>query len=158
AQVKLMPRERVVQLTIIRHGGALGYMMPKPIEEMYSHSLDELLARIQVSLAGRGAEEVYLGNLYTGASSDLSSATRTAGAIIGLYGMHGSLYSVGAFGEPVVPDPKQKRDIEKILDDSLKKVKYLLAEYKESADEIVDRLLEKGDLRGEEVIDIIARF
>jgi len=158
AQVKLMPRERVVQLTIIRHGGALGYMMPKPIEEIYGYSVDELMADIQVSLAGKAAEQVYLQNEYTGAGSDLQKATLIAGGIIGHYGMHGSLYAVGAFGEPRVPDAKGKREIEKILDDSFKKVKYLLAEYKEAADEIVDQLLEKGDMRGEEVIDIIAQF
>ena len=158
AQVKLMPRERVVQLTIIRHGGALGYMMPKPIEEIYGYSVDELLADIQVSLAGKAAEQVYLQNEYTGAGSDLQKATLLAGAIIGHYGMNGSLYAMGAFGEPRVPDAKQKREIEKMLDDSFKKVKYLLAEYKEAADEIVDNLLEKGDMRGEEVIEIIAQF
>jgi cell division protease FtsH len=158
AQVKLMPRERIVQLTIIRHKGSLGYMMPKPIEDIYGFSTDELLSEIQVALAGKGAEQVYLQEEYTGATSDLRKATFIAGTIIGMYGMAGSLYAVGAFGEPPHPDPKQKRDIEKILEDQFKKVKALLAQYHGAADEIVDRLLDKGDLRGEEVIDIIAQF
>jgi len=37
-------------------------------------------------------------------------------------------------------------------------VKNLLAEYRGAADDLVDRLIEKGDLIGEEVIDIIGRF
>ena len=156
AQVKLMPKERVQQVTIVRHGDAYGYMMPKPIEETYGDSVDELLADIQVSLAGKAAELVYLGTEYTGASSDLMKATRTAGAIIGSFGMNGSLYAVGAFGD--APDPRMKREIERILEDEFKKVKHLLIEYHEVADEIVNRLLEKNDLLGDEVVEIITDF
>lgn len=156
AQVKLMPRERIVQLTIIRHGGALGYMKPKPIEEIYGYSVDELLADIQVSLAGKGAEQVYLGTEFTGATSDLANATVLALAIIGIHGMNGSLYSIAPFRE--MPDAKMKRDIDKILEEQFKKVKQLLAEYREAADDLVDRLLEQGDLTGDEVIDVIGRF
>ncbi len=156
--VKLMPKERVVQLTIIRHGEALGYMMPKPMEEIYGYSIDELLADIQVSLAGKAAEQVYLGTEFTGANSDLQKATTIAGAIVGHYGMNGSLYHVGAFGAMQGPDAKMRRDIERILDDQFKKVKHLLAEYHEAADEIVDELLKRGDLNGDEIVGIIARF
>jgi len=153
----MMPRERVVQLTIIRHGGALGYMMPKPIEEVWGYSVDELLSDIRVSLAGKAAEQVYLGTEFTGANSDLHKATLLAGAIIGHYGMNGSLYYVGAFG-PEAPDARMKRDIERVLEDQLKVVKTLLAEYREAADELVDGLLETGNLTGDEVLDIVRRF
>ncbi len=79
-------------------------------------------------------------------------------AIIGVYGMNGSLFSLVPFGFQQGADPKTKREVEKMLDDQFKKVKSLLAEYKEAADELVDRLIEKGDLIGEEVIEIIGRF
>ncbi len=158
ALVKLMPKERVVQLTIVRHGEALGYMMPKPVEEIYGYSVDELLADIQVSLAGKAAEQVYLGTEFTGANSDLQKATSIAGAIVGHYGMNGSLYHVGAFGPIQSPDAKMRRDIERILDDQFKKVKAVLAEYREAADEIVDQLLKRGDLTGDEIVAIIAKF
>jgi cell division protease FtsH len=158
ALVKLMPKERVVQLTIVRHGEALGYMMPKPMEEIYGYSIDELLADIQVSLAGKAAEQVYLGTEFTGANSDLHKATTIAGAIVGHYGMNGSLYHVGAFGAMQGPDAKMRRDIERILDDQFKKIKQLLAEYREAADEIVDQLLMRGDLTGDEIVAIVARF
>jgi cell division protease FtsH len=157
AQVKVMPKERIVQLTIIRHGGALGYMMPKPIEEVWGYSVDELLSDIQVCLAGKAAEQVYLGTEFTGATSDLQKATAIAGAIIGVYGMHGTLYTypgIPANG----PDPKEKREIEKLLDEQFTRVKSLLAEYREAADELVDRLLESGNLTGDEVIEIIRHF
>ncbi|HZT06667.1 MAG TPA: AAA family ATPase [Chloroflexota bacterium] len=156
ALVKRMPRERLVQLTIIRHGGALGYMKPKPVEEIYGYSVDELLANVQVSLAGKAAEQVYLGTEFTGANSDLVTATMLGMGIIGIHGMNGSLYSVATFREP--PDAKMKREIEKLLEDQFTKVKLLLAEYRPAADEIVERLMADGDLIGDEVIDIIGRF
>jgi cell division protease FtsH len=157
AQVKLMPRERIVQLTIIRHGGALGYMMPKPIEEIYGYSIDELLSQMQVSLAGKAAEQVYLGTEFTGAGSDLAHATLLGMGIVGLHGMNGSLFSFAPFGL-MGGDAKSKRDVEKLLEDQFKKVKALLAEYREPADELVELLLEKGNLTGREVIEVIGRF
>ncbi len=156
AQAKLMPKERIQQVTIIRHGQALGYMMPKPLEETYGKSVDELLADIQVALAGKAAEQVYLGTEYTGATSDLMSATRTAGAILGNFGMNGSLYAVGAFGDG--PDPRMKREIERILEEQFKRVKHLLIEYRGAADDLVDALIEKEDLLGDEVMEIIAAY
>ncbi len=154
AQVKLLPKEMLVQVTIVRHGQALGITGSKPAEEVYGYSVDELMAQIQVFLAGKAAEQVYLGTEFTGAGSDLQQATRIAGAVVGHYGMHGSLYSSGALGEG--PDPRMRREIDRILEDEFKKVKHLLIEYRESADEIVKRLLERDDLLGDEVIEIIA--
>jgi len=63
---------------------------------------------------------------------------------------------VGAFGEG--PDPRMKREIEKILEDQLKKVKSLLAEYREPAEEIIKVLLEKDDIMGDDAIEIIRQF
>jgi hypothetical protein len=83
-------------------------------------------------------------------------ATRFAAAIVGQFGMNGSLYFTGALGD--APDPKVKREVERILDDQFKKVKALLVEYREPADEIVRLLLEKGDVLGDEIIDIIKEF
>jgi hypothetical protein len=56
--------------------------------------------------------------------------------------MNGSLYSVGALGD--TRDPRAKREIEKLLDDQFKRVKHLLVEYREAADELVDRLVDNA--------------
>jgi ATP-dependent Zn protease len=78
AQLKLLPRERVSKVTIVRHGGALGLMAPKPLEEMHTHTKEEILGHIQVSLASRAAEELFLDIKMTGAVSDLANATQLA--------------------------------------------------------------------------------
>jgi hypothetical protein len=51
-----------------------------------------------------------------------------------------------------------KREIEKILDDQFKKVKSLLAEYREPADEIIKVLLQKDDIMGDDAIEIVRQF
>ncbi|HLZ09531.1 MAG TPA: AAA family ATPase, partial [Chloroflexota bacterium] len=115
AMLKLYKRMRVTRVTIIRHeGGVLGFAMPKPVQETYTTDREELLSHIQVGLAARAAEELFLGTQLSGVYSDLQNATRAAAAYIGLLGMNGSLYSSAAFGDGT-PDPGMKKEIEKLL-------------------------------------------
>ena len=53
------------------------------IEEMFLRTQKQLLARIQVSLAGLVAEEIWYGQTTSGPSSDLVNATRNAAAYVG---------------------------------------------------------------------------
>ena len=152
AQLKLLPRQRMAKVTIIRHGQALGLSATKPLEEMYTHTREELLADIQSSLASRAAEEIFLGTALTGVTSDLEQATRMAAACIGWFGMNGSLYSTRAFGEGA-PDPGMKKEIDKVLKEQYKKVKLLLEENKEAVTAIADGLLEKDELDDEEITE-----
>jgi ATP-dependent metalloprotease FtsH len=154
---KLLPRERLEKVTIVRHGeveGALGFAVPKPKEEIYTMTKDELLAHIQVSLGSRAAEQLFLGIEMTGASGDLQNATRLAGAYIAMYGMSGSLYSNLAFME-TQPDPKLKREIERLLDQQFAKVKAFLDDHRDEVIAIAEQLLEKEDLTGDDVLDIL---
>jgi len=154
AQHFLVKRERIAHVTIIRHGEALGFMAPKPLEEIYTNSREEILADIQVALASRAAEEVFLGTQLNGVTSDLSQATLLAGLYVGAYGMHGSLYSGLAFGQ-IQPDGKTKRDIEQILDVQYKKVKGLIMEKRAAVAAIAEALMERNELTGDEAIAII---
>jgi ATP-dependent metalloprotease FtsH len=154
---KLLPRERLEKVTIVRHGeveGALGFAVPKPKEEIYTMTKDELLTHIQVSLGSRAAEQLFLGIEMTGASGDLQNATRLAGAYIAMYGMNGSLYSNLAFNE-AQPDPKLKREIERLLDQQFAKVKSFLDDHRDEVIAIAEELLVKEDLTGDDVIEIL---
>jgi len=154
AQLMLLPRQRMTKVTIIRHGQALGLSATKPIEEMYTHSREELLAEIQASLASRAAEEIFLGTALTGVTSDLEHATRLAAAAIGWFGMNGSLYSVRAFGDPS-PDPLMRREIDKLLKEQFKRVKSLIDDNKHAVNAIALALLQKDELDEEEVRRIV---
>ena len=69
-------------------------------------------------------------------------------------GMNGSLYSNLAFNE-AQPDPKLKREIERLLDQQFAKVKAFLDDHRDEVIAIAEELLEKEDLTGDDVIDIL---
>ncbi|HEX9017205.1 MAG TPA: AAA family ATPase, partial [Chloroflexota bacterium] len=150
AQLKLLSRQRMAKVTIIRHGQALGLSATKPLQEMYTHTREEMLADIQCSLASRASEEIFLNTALTGVTSDLEQATRVAAACIGWFGMNGTLYSSRAFNE-MQPDPHMKKEIDKILKEQFKKVKLLLESNKDAVAAIAEGLLEKDELEEEEI-------
>jgi len=154
AQWKLLPKQRMSKVTIIRHGQALGLSATKPLEEMYTHTREELMADIQCALASRAAEETFLGTALTGVTADLEQATRVAAAYIGWFGMNGTLYSSRAFHE-TVPDRSMKRDIDKMLRDQYEAVKSLLESNREAVIAIAEGLLQKDELDADEVGQLI---
>jgi ATP-dependent Zn protease len=154
AMVKCLPRERLHKVTIIRHGSALGLAQPKPKEEHHTRIKDEYLADIQVCLASRAAEQLFLGIEMSGAHHDLQTATAVADAVIRHFGMNGSLYQPTALGE-MVPDAKAKKEIERLLEQQFKKVKSLLHEHSDEVHAIAEQLLEREELTGDEVIEIM---
>ncbi len=80
----------VRRVTIVPHGQALGVTEQRPSEERYNYSRTDLLARIDVMLGGRESEALAIGDITTGAESDLVQATRLVRRMITRWGM-GSL-------------------------------------------------------------------
>lgn len=154
AQIKLQPKERLSKVTIIRHGSALGLSAAKPVEEQYLRTKEELLADIQISLASKASERLFLGTETTGMGGDLPAANRLAAYYLGMCGMGGSLYTPAAFGQ-FQPDTKLKRDIETLLDEQYKNVKTLLENNREAVSAIAEALLVKEELDGDEVMEIV---
>lgn len=77
----------LIKLTIIpRSKGSLGYAQYLPTEESLKYE-DTLKDEIAVILGGRIAEEIFYGEVTTGAYDDLEKAYRTAEAIVMQYGM-----------------------------------------------------------------------
>jgi len=79
--------DEVHKVTIIPHGQALGITEQLPGQEQYNYSLSYLLARIQVMLGGRTAEELALGEITSGAENDLIEATLLARRMVTRWGM-----------------------------------------------------------------------
>ncbi len=153
AMLKLYRRERVTRVTIIRHeGGIMGFAMTKPVQETYTTDRAEILSRIQVALAARASEELFLGTQLSGVFADLQQATRAAAAYIGYLGMNGSLYSTAAFGEGV--DTGMRREIDKLLHDQFLKVKNLLNMNRDLVVAIAETLLQRLELSGDDVVRI----
>ncbi len=156
AQVKLLPHHRIAKVTIVRHGDALGFASAKPLEERYTLVREEALAHIQISLASRAAEELFLGTRMSGVSGDLANATQTAYLMLTQWGMDGGLFSYAPWGGGQL-DPETKTRIEQVLEQEFKKAKALLTTYAGAVHEIAEGLLESDELDGQDVIDIIAK-
>ena len=77
----------VTKVTIVPRGQALGVTLSTPLDDRYNYSKEDLLARIQMALGGRAAEEVALGTITTGAENDLQVVTGIARQMVTRWGM-----------------------------------------------------------------------
>ncbi|MFP4566907.1 MAG: ATP-dependent zinc metalloprotease FtsH [Spirochaetaceae bacterium] len=78
----------VQKVSIVPRGyGALGYTLQLPTEDRYLLTEQDLLARVDVLLAGRAAEEVVFGSISTGAADDITKATDIIRRMFTEYGM-----------------------------------------------------------------------
>ena len=75
------------KVTIIPRGRALGGTQQLPEIERHTLPEDYLFDRLVVILAGRGAEEVVLGSVSSGADDDIRQASALARAMVGRWGM-----------------------------------------------------------------------
>ncbi|MFT8310138.1 MAG: AAA family ATPase [Sporolactobacillus sp.] len=151
AQYLLKPHERVWKVTIIRRGSALGLAATKPTHERYNQSDSEMLAEIQVCLASRASEELFLGKKLNGVTSDLQQATELAGAYLGAVGMGDELFSWLSTGSLTDALKQLRPKINTLLKDQMNQVKTLIEEQTEFVHAIARELLTRGDLTGEEI-------
>lgn len=80
-------KSKVHKVTVIPRGQALGVTAFLPIEDIYSHSRNDLLNDIAKAMGGRAAEEIKFGQYTTGAANDIKQATEMARAMVCRYGM-----------------------------------------------------------------------
>jgi len=81
-----MPLHKV---TIISRGQSLGHTAFIPEKEMYHTTRSQMMARLDVAMGGRAAEELVFGSekVTSGAFSDLSEATQIATQMVKMFGM-----------------------------------------------------------------------
>jgi cell division protease FtsH len=80
--------KKVNKVSIIPRGlAALGYTLNTPEENKYLVQKHELIAEVDVLLGGRAAEELFIGEISTGAANDLERATDIIKSMIMYYGM-----------------------------------------------------------------------
>ncbi|OUQ76151.1 ATP-dependent zinc metalloprotease FtsH [Flavonifractor sp. An100] len=94
---QLPSQDPVHQITIVPRGPAGGMTISLPSEDKAYLSKRELEERIAVCLGGRVAEQLVLGDISTGASSDIQKASQTARAMVTKYGMSDKLGTI-AYG------------------------------------------------------------
>ncbi len=165
---------RVTKVSIIPRGlGALGYTLHLPDEEdRFLKRKYELMAEIDVLLGGRAAEEVFLGEISTGAGNDLDRATAILKDMITVYGMSdvaGLMVlsrSQSSFlgGGHVANDFSEKlaeqidESIKSTLEERYAYVKKTLKEYAGAIEKMAAVLLDVEVIEGDKVQEIIIAF
>ena len=113
------------------------------------------------------SEELFIGESGTGPASDLSGATSLAAQLVGSFGMAGSLISYDAIAEgpigrtnlvaKVLADRDGKKRVEDILDVQKAKVTALLDENRDVVLALRNALIERDELVGDEILQVIER-
>jgi ATP-dependent metalloprotease len=156
----------VHKATIIPRGsGIMGLVQQQPKEDKYSHTRKGMLARLQVCLAGRIAEEIILGNedVTTGASSDFQQATGMARAMVRQYGFSMGMGTIdyqtpdtseGAFMSDATKQ-KIEMEVQTLVDTAYVEAKKLIVTNREVLDRIAQNLLEHETLSGDQLKAIV---
>ena len=133
----------VYTISIIPTGGsAAGYTMPLPENDNMFRTKNEMLQDIMVSLGGRIAEDIIFGDISTGASSDIKSATAVARSMVTKFGMSESLGCInyGSDEDEVFIGrdlAKNRPYSEKVAGEIDEEVKRIVAECYEKAEAII---------------------
>ena len=159
----------VQKITIVpRTSGSLGYTMNMPEEERYLLTRSELLTQITTLLGGRAAEIVQFGEVTTGASNDIEHATALTRGMITQYGMSEKLgpVSLESIQNRYLDGNRVKNcseeteaqideEVRTALSDCQQNAIKLLESNKTSLDKIVEYLLSKENITGEEFMGLL---
>ncbi len=165
---------RVTKVSIIPRGlGALGYTLHLPEdEERFLKQKHELIAEVDVLLGGRAAEEVFIGEISTGAGNDLDRATAILKDMISVYGMtevaglmvlsrsQNSFLGGGAVSTDYSEKMAEEMDayIKRTLNERYTYVKETLELYKGAIEGMAKELLDAEVIEGSTVRKIIENF
>jgi len=167
--------KKVSKVSIVPRGlAALGYTLNTPEENKFMAQKHELWAEVDVLLGGRAAEEVFIGEISTGAGNDLERATDIIKSMVQTYGMSDvaglmvleksrqSFLSGGGQQATREYSDKMAEDMDTFIKSSLEeRYRAVVArpeEYKEAIEEMVKLLYKKENITGEEVRNIIINF
>ena len=158
---------KVQKVTIIPRGNAGGYNLMTPKEETYFQTKSQLEASITGFMGGRVAEEVFFGDVSSGAHNDIEQATRIARLMVTELGMSDLGPIKYASGQDAVflgRDYTQTNNshsgqvafeidqqVRKIIDSCYEEARRIIEENKDKLIVIANALLEYETLANEEI-------
>ncbi len=172
----LAPHKDVFKATILARGGALGFVMPQPREEIHVRSREQYMGDIKVNLGSYAAERLKLKTTTSGVSGDFTNAMWIAHHMVwewgmgksGLVGNYASIASmptrIGVFkGESVsyVSEKVKEQlnaEMQEILKECFKEVEELLVKEDKLLDRFAEELLKKEELDYDEIEAIFKEF
>ncbi|GAA5503946.1 ATP-dependent zinc metalloprotease FtsH [Deinococcus xinjiangensis] len=164
--------DKLQKVSIIPRGRALGAAFYLP-EEQVLMSKERLENQLVVSLGGRAAEEVFTGNVTSGAADDFRKATNIARKMVLEWGMGDNFKHMALITDsgPVflgedMAKPKAfsehtsqlvDEDVKRILNKAYERARSLVTEYSAAMHEVADALLSQELITGDVVRDAVAK-
>jgi cell division protease FtsH len=169
---KLIPyADPVHKVSIVPRGPALGYTLQLPEEDKYLTSKTELLDRLSILFGGRVAEEVVFSEITTGAQNDIAKATEIATKMVTEFGMSDKVGPISLqkpnqeifLGRDISSSDRHSgktseivdEEVRNIIDSAKEKAATLVRENMSSLNRIVDYLLERENLTGQDIDKIM---
>ncbi|MBO4448142.1 MAG: ATP-dependent zinc metalloprotease FtsH [Kiritimatiellae bacterium] len=157
------------KVTIIPRGRALGATMSLPERDVLNHTKSYFLAELRVCCGGRIAEEMFTGDISTGAAQDIAQATHIAREMICRYGMS-EKFGFQAFqepsqftGEPLAPQFSEEtsrlidEEVKKLVDEAYADAKSTIEANRGKLELLAKALLERETMDATEVEAILGR-
>ena len=162
----------VHQVSIIPRGMAGGYTLYRPDEDKTYTSRNELLDRLVYGLGGRVAEKLILGDISTGASSDIQNVTRIAREMVTKYGMSEKIGPISFgqdsdevflgkefghvrnYSEQVAAQIDE--EVERIISEAYERTEKILTEHIDKLHMLAGVLLKKDKVEKEEFLKIMS--
>ena len=164
----------VHKVSIVARGRAGGYTLKLPLEETYLRTKSQFMTDLAMMLGGYIAEKSVFGDVSTGASSDLQSASSLTRKLITKYGMSeklgpitfGKTEEMVFLGREIATEKNYSEDVAKQIDEEVKnfiKKAYEAAEKiinsrRKILDAIAKNLIEKETIEREEFDNLIKSF
>lgn len=156
----LLPNtDPVRKVSIVSRGRAAGYTLKLPTEDKSMHSRSSYISELAVLLAGRAAEDIFFGDVTTGAHNDLQKATQIARSLVVRFGMaeklpprtYGKTEEMIFLGKEIHEQRDYSERVAEQIDEEIaefitkanEKAHELIKDNKASMDKIVDVLMEK---------------
>lgn len=162
--------DEVHLITIVPRGQAAGHTLSLPAEEHDNMSRSQMMDQVCMCLGGHAAEQVVLGEIYTGSSSDLKRATELCRRMVTMYGMSdevGTMYLANDQEVFVGMEFGQSRDyseevaaqidreVKRLLAECYAKAVKLLEDHRKEMDNVVNALLAEDTLSRKEFVALM---
>jgi len=150
----LMPDRRIAHVSIVRRGGAMGFVLGMEEIEIYGEPLSRIVRRIMVAMAGQAAVRVIHGESWTGAGGGTGSDYENVRIMI-----H-HLYHEGFFGPPTksqlpTSTRKGRRSEDDVWQELHNQTEDILRKHKSYLIEIAENLMEHNSLSNKEILRIL---
>ena len=162
-QVLLPDADPLHKVTIIPRGRALGATMSLPERDVLNHTKKYFLAQMRICCGGRIAEEIFTGDISTGASQDIAQATAIARDMICRYGMS-ERFGFQAFSEasvytgeshpPAFSEETSRAidaEVKALVDAAYAEAKGLIDGNRATLEKLAAQLIEKETMDGRDV-------